>query len=105
VVPVTHCACVSPPCDAYGTVIGEIWRFQTQPYLGDLDSDGDVDQEDFGRLQVCLSASEVPRLNPPCSRARLDDDDDVDTDDVTVFMSCLSGPETAPPDHCLVTGP
>jgi len=59
---------------------------------GDLDNDGDVDQEDFGRFQVCYTAPGVAQDNPACAYARLDGDVDVDLDDFAVFQNCISGP-------------
>ena len=58
---------------------------------GDLDRDGDVDQEDFGRLQACLSGALVPQTDPACLGARIDTDGDVDAGDVALFQRCLSG--------------
>jgi hypothetical protein len=60
---------------------------------GDMDGDGDVDQTDFGLLQVCLSGPNVPQTNPSCTLARLDPDSDVDHDDAQILRGCTSGPE------------
>jgi hypothetical protein len=57
----------------------------------DFDGDGDVDQEDFGRFQACLSGSGEP-YSPGCEDADLNGDDDVDQGDWAVFQSCMSGP-------------
>ena len=58
---------------------------------GDLDGDGDVDQEDFGHFQACLTGLAVPVTDPDCQEANLDGDSDVDLDDFIVFQQCLSG--------------
>jgi hypothetical protein len=69
-------------------------------YRGDFDDDCDVDQHDFGSLQVCLSGSGVAQNDPACSHARLDGDADVDQDDVTAFRACMSGPNVRPGAAC-----
>lgn len=58
----------------------------------DLDADGDIDQQDFGILQTCLSGAGIDQTGSDCNRARLDADPDVDADDVAVFIRCLTGP-------------
>ncbi len=58
---------------------------------GDLDYDRDVDQADFGLLQVCIKGAGIPQTDPVCADARLDADDDVDSADITTFLGCLSG--------------
>jgi len=58
----------------------------------DFDADLDVDMEDFGHLQRCLSGTNVPQNDPACLNARLDSDTDVDVDDVSLFRQCASGP-------------
>jgi len=57
----------------------------------DLDGDEDVDQEDFGLFQSCLSGAFVPQEDPACLQARFDVDDDVDQDDAALFIGCVSG--------------
>ncbi len=63
----------------------------TSLFAGDFDGDEDVDGEDFGHLQGCLSGSGTPQHDPACLDARLDSDEDVDGDDVAIFSGCLSG--------------
>lgn len=59
----------------------------------DFDRDGDVDQQDFGRFQVCYSGPGIPQDRPECAGARLDGDDDVDQADFEIFfLKCLTGP-------------
>jgi hypothetical protein len=67
---------------------------------GDMDSDCDVDQEDFGLFQACLSGAGVPQTDPDCIDARLDGNDDVGPEDVAIFLACLGGPNMPPAAAC-----
>lgn len=58
---------------------------------GDTDDDNDVDMEDFGLVQTCLTGAGFPQEDPACERARIDTDDDVDQDDLLLFLGCLTG--------------
>ena len=60
--------------------------------LGDFDHDGDVDQEDFGDFQACLSGPGVP-YSPGCADADFNGDGYVDYDDFNAFQPCVSGPD------------
>lgn len=75
--------------------------FTTPGQPGDFDLDGDVDQEDFGRLQVCLSGPGMAQNEPSCQRMHLDPDSDVDVDDIALFQQCWSGPGTPASADCL----
>lgn len=67
----------------------------------DFNGDGDVDMEDFGNLQQCLSGAGIPQNLPECLDARLDTiDDDVDEDDIIIFWQCLSGPGVLADPSC-----
>jgi hypothetical protein len=55
----------------------------------DFDHDSDVDQEDFGHLQQCLSQEGLPT---GCGDADLDGNGNVDQADFAVFLSCMNGP-------------
>jgi len=68
--------------------------------VGDFDVDNDVDQEDFGHLQQCLSGVGQPQNNPNCLDALLDDDDDVDTLDSAILQGCMTGPNHPPQPDC-----
>ena len=57
---------------------------------GDLDFDGDVDQSDFGRLQLCLTNAGIPVI-PSCANADLDGDLSVTQSDYSLFQRCLAG--------------
>jgi lysophospholipase L1-like esterase len=67
---------------------------------GDFDGDNDVDQEDFGHLQECMSGSGHPQNDPACLDARLDEGDDVDLDDFAIFYACMSGPNIPATPGC-----
>lgn len=69
-------------------------------YLGDFDSDGDVDQQDFGHLQACITGFGVP-ASDECADAKLDGDIDIDQDDVQLFEACMNGPGNPPPATCI----
>ena len=66
----------------------------------DFDLDGDVDQQDFGHLQACLSGPEVVQTDPACRDALLDEDEDVDQADFGVFQGCISGANVPPSPDC-----
>jgi N-acetylmuramoyl-L-alanine amidase len=76
------------------TVIPRNWA------RGDFDLDGDVDQENFGHLQMCMSGQGTMQDDPDCQNARLDGDLDVDEDDFLIFMGCLSGPGSTADVNC-----
>ncbi|NLX20222.1 MAG: hypothetical protein GXY55_00930 [Phycisphaerae bacterium] len=58
----------------------------------DFNLDGDVDQDDFGHLQACLSGAGVPQDDPECRNADFNSDGDVDLGDLRgVFFDCISG--------------
>jgi M6 family metalloprotease-like protein len=70
------------------------------PSIGDLDADGDVDQDDFGLFQACYSGPGAPQTDPACNLARMDADTDVDGDDYAVFVKCRSGPTVPADPNC-----
>ncbi|MHC4796701.1 MAG: thrombospondin type 3 repeat-containing protein, partial [Planctomycetota bacterium] len=67
----------------------------------DFDHDNDVDQEDFGHLQVCMSGSGLKQSDPNCSDADLDYDLDVDNDDFNHFQKCISGANVPADPYCI----
>jgi len=84
--------------NGFGATPGEVWSFLTEPFPGDFDADGDVDQEDFGRFQVCYSGFGQPH-GPACTDQDLDADGDVDTADFSLLEACLSDPGSRPTCH------
>jgi hypothetical protein len=67
---------------------------------GDFDRDGDVDQQDFGRFQACLTERAVPVTDPDCLNANLDGDSDVDQNDFSIFLGCMSGANMSANSAC-----
>ncbi|HOW73010.1 MAG TPA: hypothetical protein PKY77_20625 [Phycisphaerae bacterium] len=59
--------------------------------FADLDGDLDVDQMDFGLMQVCLAGSDVA-ASPNCLCLDRDVDGDVDELDLFAFARCTTGP-------------
>ncbi len=62
------------------------------PAPGDFDRDGDVDQRDFGFLQVCMTGTDMGPRADRCVEADFDLDDDVDRDDYAAFELCATAP-------------
>lgn len=63
-----------------------------QAPFGDYDSDGDVDQVDFGHMQTCLSTP-PDEMDPACAEFDRNSDGAVDDYDVDAFDACASGSE------------
>lgn len=62
------------------------------PYArSDFDQDTDVDLDDYGELQRCMTGDGFTITDPTCLDADLTGDDDVDSGDFTKFLACLSG--------------
>ena len=70
---------------------------------GDFDSDGDVDQADFGRFQTCFTSPGQAQDDPDCVMAKLDEDADVDQNDFGLFQRCISGPGNPADPDCLTS--
>jgi hypothetical protein len=79
------------PVDTYGCPLS---------VPGDYDGDGDVDQEDFGRFQVCHRGSRRTQPAPQCRFARMNADAYVDSEDMTLFSRCMSGPNIPADPNC-----
>ncbi|MHC4674328.1 MAG: outer membrane protein assembly factor BamB family protein [Planctomycetota bacterium] len=69
-------------------------------YNADFDADGDVDLEDFGHFQACMTGSGIPINDPNCLDADFSDDNDVDLNDFNIFHDCFSGPNIPANTHC-----
>jgi len=98
--------CLSP----FGLAGGELHPKETNcatstccPYpFADVDQDGDVDQEDYGALQVCYTGTGGGIL-AGCQCLDSDGDDDIDGADLLSFKACVSGsniPAIPPPAGC-----
>lgn len=59
---------------------------------GDFDRDGDVDQADFGHLQLCYGSRVADAPVDGCENADLDRDGFVDQQDLDKFQECATGP-------------
>jgi len=76
-----------------GTATSNNARLNVTPRAkADFDCDLDVDQEDFGHFQACLTGDGKPQTGPACTDAKLDGDTDVDAADFAKFLICMSGP-------------
>jgi hypothetical protein len=91
--------------NAWGTdIAGEV--FDPCPLLfGDSDFDHDVDQEDFGAFQACLSGTEMQPLSEVCTCFDRNDDSLINSVDFTAFKNCMTGAGTpssppSPPAGC-----
>ncbi|GMU22597.1 MAG: hypothetical protein AMXMBFR13_26820 [Phycisphaerae bacterium] len=73
------------------------------PVTGDMDHDTDVDLEDFGLFQACLSGWAVPQTDPNCREAHMDADADVDMDDFALFQRCMTGANVRADPDCTAT--
>jgi hypothetical protein len=73
-----------------GTTVGVVWQFATAGLPGDTDGDGDSDQEDFGRFQVCFSQPGVTPIPDECLFADMNGDELVDQSDLVRFQACMS---------------
>lgn len=85
------------PLDAAGRIrvlelIVDRGAYEHAPVIAaDFDADGDVDLDDFGRLQSCTSGPEQSPLESACAPTDLDHDGDVDQSDFGLFQRCISG--------------
>jgi hypothetical protein len=67
---------------------------------GDLDNDGDIDQQDLNVLAACALGPAVQQNAPACAQADLDADGDVDQGDFGLLQRCFAGPGVPPPPGC-----
>jgi predicted amidohydrolase len=72
----------------------ETWQVRVLS-RGDLDSDADVDQSDFGLFQACISGNGAAHP-ADCTKADLSGDGDVDEQDLSAFLDCVGGPNASP---------
>ncbi len=95
---------VGTACDACaGTAAGTPVNPEGCPAVwlrADMDRDGDVDQEDFGRFQLCLSLGSVPSSPDWCERADMNDNGSIDDVDFNLFQRCWSGANRVADTSC-----
>ncbi len=66
---------------------------------GDFDSDKDVDQDDYAKLQICYAGS-LAAIPPGCADADLNGNGHVDVGDLNTFLQCATGAEIAANPLC-----
>lgn len=66
----------------------------------DYDGDGDVDLDDYGHFQACLTGADIYVFNPSCAPVDFDQDADVDDGDLGTFLGCISGPGIPMTESC-----
>lgn len=86
--------------DAYESPLVIPVSLEIQSVTPDIDTDNDVDMDDFAELQRCLTGEFNPVTDLSCSRALLDGDNDIDQYDVAVLIGCLSGPGVPVDRNC-----
>ncbi len=74
-----------------GVGLSDLWIGQSVFAPADWDEDGDVDQNDFGQLQRCLSGPAAP-IGAECRSADLNGDGVVGALDIELLLTCQSGP-------------
>jgi len=79
--------------DVMGRVMG--FLLTDLPARADFDLDGDVDLDDFGKLQNCLAGPYVSTL-PGCQHQDLNLDGHVDQTDIAEFKNHLTGANVPP---------
>ncbi len=67
---------------------------------GDIDRDGDVDNDDYVRLRNCLRGPGITACGYPEVRVYLDPDWDVDLRDFSIFQNCFSGANVPADPSC-----
>jgi len=99
--PGVNVATITISGNAYNTPQTITVTVNVETIVADFDTDGDVDQNDFGHLQECLTGPGVPQEDPTCQDADLNNDGDVDIDDFGRLQGCMSGPNVPPDPLCL----
>ena len=75
------------------------------PAPGDFDNDLDVDHNDFGLFQACMTGPAIGPVSSECEAMDFDNDDDVDGTDFGVFQRCLSGAGVEADRRCSLPPP
>jgi len=71
------------------------------PILADLDCDGDVDLDDSGIQQRCLSGWGITQSDAACRNTDLNGDTWIDTYDYAILRGCMGGANLEPDPGCL----
>ncbi len=86
-----------------GASDGQVHLYQAVAIPGDLDFDGNVDQDDADRFTLCFTGPDGGPVGSECSAGDFDSDDDIDCDDWEQFLLAWTGPgdpPTSPPAAC-----
>jgi len=78
-------------CSAAGLAETDVAVTQHDLAGGDFDHDSDVDLDDFGHLQRCLTGHGLAVTDPTCLDADLNSDSYVDQTDVALFINYFNG--------------
>jgi len=70
------------------------------PLFADRDMDDDVDLDDFGWFQTCLSGPDAPPPNLMCNCADVNADGHVDQGDLLSFLACMTGADIPADPNC-----
>jgi len=81
---------VNSPSDGSERLVGNHLGFWVWPILGDLDQDGDVDEDDFGLFADCYTGP-GENVAGGCEEADLDDDGDADLIDFATLQMNYTG--------------
>jgi hypothetical protein len=82
---------ISVEANTWDSPVKVVVNLSVETVLPDFDGDTDVDMEDFGYLQACITGNATPISDPGCLAADLNDDNYVNTTEVTALTNCLSG--------------
>lgn len=83
------------------TLRGGFWVLSLcGPIPADYDGDCDVDLDDFGYFQACITGPKLGPVGAGCEICDFDHDDDVDQEDFGIFQRCLSGPNIPADPNC-----
>ncbi len=72
------------------------------PVVGDMDGDGDVDDDDLAGFELCATGPAAGPVSPGCEGADVDGDGDGDQEDFGEVQRCISGADVAAHPACLL---
>lgn len=73
----------------------------TPPTSADMDGDDDVDLDDFGVFQTCITGPNLGPVQEGCESVDFDHDNDIDQSDFGAFQQCYSGPDIPADPDCV----